>query len=74
MVNKLGDVIVENFKNYKCHKCGRCYQHKRTLQSHLNIECGKEPSFQCPHCPKRCHYKGNLKRHMIIHLNVAPFI
>lgn len=49
---------------YSCPKCGRDYVHKRSLWQHVKFECGKEPQFQCPYCPKKVKLKGNLKQHI----------
>jgi uncharacterized C2H2 Zn-finger protein len=32
----------------------------------MKLECGKEPMFQCPHCPKRTKLKENLKQHVAL--------
>ncbi|KAJ1529438.1 hypothetical protein ONE63_006216 [Megalurothrips usitatus] len=31
---------------------------------HQKRECGKEPSFSCPHCPYRSKQKSHMKRHV----------
>lgn len=49
---------------YRC-DCGKVYKYKRSLQTHLRYECGKEPQFQCPLCEKRCHQKQALKTHIV---------
>lgn len=59
-------------KSFKCPDCGRCYLHRRSLWRHMKLECGKEPMFQCPHCPKRSKLKENLKQHIIfVHGNFS---
>ncbi|KAK3915469.1 Longitudinals lacking protein, isoform G [Frankliniella fusca] len=49
---------------YRCNQCGKIYQWKQSLSLHQRLECGKEPQFQCPHCPLRSKQKGSLLRHI----------
>lgn len=49
---------------YCCTDCKKYYRSKTSLNLHKRWECGKEPKFLCPFCPKRCHQKGNLKVHI----------
>jgi hypothetical protein len=49
---------------FPCERCGRSYFRKDSLRRHLQWECGKEPTFQCPFCPQR--YKR--KAHQIHHV------
>lgn len=49
---------------YACPQCGKVYTWKCSLSLHLRQECGKEPQFQCPHCPHRTKQKGNLEKHI----------
>lgn len=49
-----------------CYHCGKTYRFRATLNRHLRYECGKEPMFACPMCPKRCSRKSNLHQHIRI--------
>lgn len=44
--------------------CGRSYVHKPSLWRHRKFECGKAPSFACPHC----EYKAKLREHLKSHI------
>ena len=50
---------------YPCPQCGKVYRWRGNLNLHLRQECGKEPQFQCPHCPHRSKQKSNLKTHIL---------
>lgn len=50
--------------HFRCPQCGKVYTWKCSLSLHLRQECGKEPQFQCPHCPHRTKQKGNLEKHI----------
>ncbi|PSN32890.1 hypothetical protein C0J52_13313, partial [Blattella germanica] len=43
-----------------CVKCGKIYKWRTSLIKHRRQECGKEPQFQCPYCPKRTKQKDPL--------------
>ena len=49
---------------FPCNGCGNTYRHKRSLQKHVKLECGKEPQFHCPYCPMKMKQKGNLHKHI----------
>jgi hypothetical protein len=49
---------------FPCDGCGSTYRHKRSLQKHIRLECGKEPQFHCPYCPTKMKQKGNLRKHI----------
>lgn len=51
--------------SFQC-DCGLRYQHRTSLYKHKKYECGKEPQFQCPHCPHKSKLRGNLKTHIIL--------
>lgn len=51
-------------KYFICPNCGRSYKHKRTLLSHLRLECGVAPQFQCTYCKKNFARKRSLKIHL----------
>jgi uncharacterized Zn-finger protein len=56
---------------FKCTTCGKNYIHRSSLARHKNLECGKEPQFQCPYCPKKSKLKSNLKQHIILKHEIA---
>lgn len=49
---------------FPCERCGRSYIRKDSLRRHLQWECGKEPTFECPFCPQRCKRKAHQIRHI----------
>jgi uncharacterized C2H2 Zn-finger protein len=49
---------------FQCTQCGKVYMSKGNLTRHLKFECGKEPQFQCPHCPLRTKHKSSLLTHI----------
>ncbi|PNF37615.1 hypothetical protein B7P43_G11946 [Cryptotermes secundus] len=49
---------------FPCERCGRSYIRKDSLRRHLQWECGKEPTFQCPYCSQRCKRKAHHIRHI----------
>jgi DNA-directed RNA polymerase subunit RPC12/RpoP len=51
-------------EGFKCKNCGKLYRWKNSLYTHVRLECGKEPQFQCPYCPHRAKLKGNLQKHI----------
>ncbi|PSN32883.1 hypothetical protein C0J52_13331 [Blattella germanica] len=40
------------FGSFLCPGCGKVYRWRKNMISHMRLECGKEPQFQCPHCPQ----------------------
>lgn len=48
-----------------CATCGKSYKYYEGLYDHQRFQCGKEPTFACPYCPKKCHMKGNLLTHVV---------
>lgn len=50
---------------YACpNNCGRSYSWRRSLNRHLQLECGKERRYPCPYCPYRNTRKDNLAVHV----------
>jgi len=49
---------------YACNVCGKTYKIKGSLKRHKNYECGVEPNLKCPHCPHKCKYRSDLRKHM----------
>lgn len=47
-----------------CTGCGREYRYRRNLVRHINLECGKEPRFQCPACPYAAKHKNHIQSHI----------
>ncbi|XP_076395687.1 uncharacterized protein LOC105663826 [Megachile rotundata] len=58
-------------RRHNCSRCGKSYKNAYILKRHLLYECGKAPSFNCPHCAFSSKYERNLKAH-INHRHVAP--
>ncbi|KAL1451425.1 hypothetical protein WDU94_005804 [Cyamophila willieti] len=50
--------------DYKCSKCKKQYKTRKTLQVHMRFQCGKEPQFQCPLCPKQAYQKVHIEMHV----------
>ncbi|XP_076682746.1 uncharacterized protein LOC143376372 [Andrena cerasifolii] len=57
-------------RRHNCSRCGKSYKNAYILKRHLLYECGKAPSFNCPHCTFSSKYERNLKAH-INHRHVA---
>jgi uncharacterized Zn-finger protein len=51
-------------EGFVCPSCGKIYRWKKSLYNHVKLECGKEPQFQCPHCPHRAKLNWNLQKHI----------
>lgn len=49
---------------FYCPRCNNHYMWKKNLMRHMKLECGKEPSFQCPICPLRTKHKSSLLGHI----------
>ncbi|XP_017077411.1 longitudinals lacking protein, isoforms N/O/W/X/Y isoform X5 [Drosophila eugracilis] len=58
-----GDYPLDDCK-YACNVCGKTYKIKGSLKRHKNYECGVEPNLKCPHCPHKCKYRSDLRKHM----------
>lgn len=58
-------------RRHNCNRCGKSYKNAYILKRHLLYECGKAPSFSCPHCAFSSKYERNLKAH-INHRHVDP--
>lgn len=71
--NILNETTEDGSKNFECRHCGKKYRWKSTLRRHENVECGgKEPSYQCPHCPYKAKQRGNLGVHIRKHHGDLP--
>lgn len=64
MKNSLDRRVLHVRGNNVCENCGKSYSYQRGLKQHQRYECGKEPMFQCPYCPKKCFQPVNLKTHI----------
>ena len=49
---------------FYCPRCNNHYMWKKNLLRHMKLECGKEPSFQCPICPLKTKHKSSLIGHV----------
>ena len=48
----------------KCTVCNRVYNWPRSLRRHIQLECGKQPQFQCVYCQYKFKHKYSLVRHI----------
>lgn len=55
---------VGGTKKFVCKRCGRGYMWSSALKRHTNLECNKEPTYQCPYCPLRTRQLCSMKRHL----------
>lgn len=55
-----------------CQTCGKSYSRLDSLQRHQRYECGKDPQFQCPYCPRKMHLRHNLYNHIAGTHNKLP--
>ncbi|PBC34092.1 Zinc finger protein [Apis cerana cerana] len=44
-------------KLWLCFQCGKRYMWKDSLKKHLRVECGKEPTYECPICGRKFKHK-----------------
>ncbi|KAK2584909.1 hypothetical protein KPH14_002505 [Odynerus spinipes] len=51
-------------RRHNCSRCGKSYKNAYILKRHILYECGKAPSFSCPHCAFSSKYERNLKAHI----------
>lgn len=56
-------LVLDNDGRFVCN-CGKSYKEERYLRYHRKWECGKLPSFQCPHCDYRAKRKNSVKQHI----------
>ncbi|XP_063229151.1 zinc finger protein 771-like [Bacillus rossius redtenbacheri] len=49
---------------YRCPRCTRLYRYKSSMLRHFNLECGKEPQFNCPYCPVKLTQKSYVRVHV----------
>lgn len=55
--------LLFNEKPFIC-DCGRKYGYKKSFLLHKRHECGKPPSYACPHCPFKTKRKASLQLHV----------
>ncbi|KAF6202940.1 hypothetical protein GE061_003347 [Apolygus lucorum] len=51
-------------RNISCPTCHKFYSSQHTLRRHIRLECGKEPQFHCPYCPRKTKQRYNLMLHI----------
>ncbi|CAG9864644.1 unnamed protein product [Phyllotreta striolata] len=49
---------------FYCPRCGKSYVRKQHVTRHVQYECGKEPTFECPFCPKKYRRSDVLQYHL----------
>ncbi|EFN68024.1 Longitudinals lacking protein, isoform G [Camponotus floridanus] len=59
-----GGGLTHHDRRHNCSRCGKSYKNAYILKRHMLYECGKAPSFSCPHCAFSSKYERNLKAHI----------
>lgn len=63
---------VEN-KKFSCNRCQRKYKFRKTLNRHMNHECGKDKVHSCSACTYRTYRNDRLLSHIrMVHPSIAP--
>ncbi|KAK3915449.1 Longitudinals lacking protein, isoforms N/O/W/X/Y [Frankliniella fusca] len=57
-------MLPQHQGSYVCTQCGKAYNHDQSLWRHRKFECGKEGTFQCPHCDHRSRRRSHLTDHV----------
>ena len=65
---------VENqSKLFSCTRCQRKYKFRKTLNRHMNHECGKDKIHTCSFCNYRAYRHDRIMSHVrIVHPSIAP--
>ncbi|CAD1476575.1 unnamed protein product, partial [Heterotrigona itama] len=50
-------------KVWWCSQCGKRYMWRDSLKKHLRVECGKDPTFECPICGRKFKHKHRWQSH-----------
>jgi hypothetical protein len=62
-----------NCKMYSCARCQRRYMSRKTLNRHMNHECGKDKVHTCSVCVYRTYRNDRLLSHIrLVHPSIAP--
>lgn len=60
-------------KMFSCTRCQRQYKSRKTLNRHMNHECGKDKVHSCSECVYRTYRNDRLLSHMrLVHPSIAP--
>lgn len=59
-------------KSWSCYRCGKRYIWRDSLKKHLRVECGKDPTFECPICGRKFKHKHRWQSHarLIHYINI----
>lgn len=49
---------------YVCPKCDKVYNARRNLVRHINLECGKEPKYNCMYCDYKNYRRNEINKHI----------
>lgn len=63
---------VSVLKSWSCYQCGKRYMWRDSLMKHLRVECGKDPSYECPICGRKFKHKHRWQSHarLIHYINI----
>ncbi|XP_039303831.1 zinc finger protein 787-like [Solenopsis invicta] len=52
-----------SMKSWSCYRCSKRYVWRDSLAKHLRVECGKDPTFECPICGRKFKHKHRWQSH-----------
>ncbi|XP_043510835.1 gastrula zinc finger protein xFG20-1-like [Frieseomelitta varia] len=55
--------MIFSKKMWWCSQCGKRYMWRDSLKKHLRVECGKDPTFECPICGRKFKHKHRWQSH-----------
>lgn len=58
------NLLMFVLEKFECPMCGKYYTTKKSLKTHLTIDCQNQEQFHCPFCPQKLKHKRSMMRHI----------